>query len=131
MIGRRKFIRSVVVFFGVLATLPLRLARAKTLAIPLVKVKKLEKEGGAAILKVKGQQVLFIRESSDRIRALDPKCTHNGCTVGYNKKAQRIDCPCHRSAFNLEGGVVKGPAAKPLKAYDAKLDGDRILLSLD
>lgn len=131
MIDRRSFIRCVGVFLGVIITLPTRLARAKSLAIPLAKAKKLEKAGGSMILKVKGQQVLFIRETEETIRALDPICTHKGCTVAFNRDENRIDCPCHQSAFNLEGGVVKGPASKPLKAYDAKLDGQRIILSLE
>jgi cytochrome b6-f complex iron-sulfur subunit len=130
MIDRRSFIRCVGILFGIIAALPARLVRAKSLAIPLAKVKKLEKAGGSMILKVKGQKILFIRETEETIRALDPLCTHKGCALVYNKKAKRLDCPCHQSAFNLEGGVVKGPASKPLKAYDAKLDGDRILLSL-
>lgn len=131
MIDRRNFIRCVGVFLGVIITLPARLVRAKSLAIPLAKAKKLEKAGGSMILKVKGQQVLFIRDTKETIHALDPICTHKGCAVAYNKKAKRIDCPCHQSVFNLEGRVVTGPASKPLKAYDAKLDGDRIILALD
>ncbi|MFC1580315.1 ubiquinol-cytochrome c reductase iron-sulfur subunit [Thermodesulfobacteriota bacterium] len=130
MIDRRSFIRCVGMFVGILISLPARLVQAKSLAIPLSKAKKLEKPGGSMILKVKGQQVLFIRDTQETIRALDPICTHKGCTLAYNKKAKRIDCPCHQSAFDLKGGVVNGPASTPLKAYDAKLDGDRIILSL-
>lgn len=131
MIDRRSFIRFLGILLGIFMTLPARLVRAKSLAIPLAKVKKLEKAGGSMILKVKGQQILFIRETEETIRALDPLCTHKGCALAYNREAKRIDCPCHQSVFNLEGGVIKGPASKPLKAYDAKLDGDRIILSLD
>ena len=131
MINRRSFIRWVGALFGILMTLPARLARAKSLAIPIAKAKKLEKAGGSMILKVKGQQVLFIRDTKETIRALDPICTHNGCTVVFNKDAGRIECPCHQSAFNLEGGVVRGPASRSLKTYDAKLDGQRIVLSLN
>ena len=131
MIDRRSFIRCAGALFGIFMTLPARLARAKSLAIPLAKAKKLEKAGGSMILKVKGQQVLFIRDTKETIRALDPICTHKGCTVAYKKKEKRIECPCHQSAFNLEGGVVKGPASRSLKTYKAKLDGDRIVFSLD
>ena len=130
MIDRRSFIRFLGILLGILMTLPARLARAKSLAIPLAKAKKLEKAGGSMVLKVKGQQILFIRETEETIRALDPLCTHKGCALVYNRETKRIDCPCHQSVFNLEGGVVKGPASKHLKAYDAKLDGDRIVLSL-
>lgn len=131
MISRRNFIRCVGVFLGALVALPARMVQAKSLAIPLAKAKKLEEAGGSMILKLKGKKVLFIRDTGETIHAVDPICTHKGCTVGYNKKANRIDCPCHGSAFNIEGGVVNGPAKKPLKAYDAKLDGDRIILALE
>jgi len=131
IMNRRQFIRFLVAFLGILAALPLRLARAKSLAIPLEKVKKLKKIGESMIIKVKGQQVLLIRDTEETIRALDPICTHKGCTVAYIENDNRLECPCHQSAFTLEGAVVRGPATRPLKAYDAKLDGDRIILSLD
>ena len=78
MIDRRSFIRSVGVFLGILITMPVRLVRAKSLAIPLAKAKKLEKAGGSMILKVKGQQILFIRDTEETIRALDSSVEGGG-----------------------------------------------------
>lgn len=46
-------------------------------------------------------------------KAFVPRCTHAGCrlTVANGKS---IDCPCHGSAFALDGSVTKGPASQPL-----------------
>jgi Rieske Fe-S protein len=82
------------------------------------------------VLKIKDMSKLFVRDSETSIRALDPVCTHLGCIVAYNNQAKSIDCPCHGSKFDLDGKVVHGPAAKPLKTYEASISGDRILVEV-
>ena len=83
------------------------------------------------ILKIKGKDILFIRDTETTVRALDPTCTHKGCIVAFNKAANRIECPCHHSAFDMEGRVLAGPARRGLKNYDAELKDQKILFSLD
>jgi nitrite reductase/ring-hydroxylating ferredoxin subunit len=37
-------------------------------------------------------------------------------------------CPAHGSMFDLATGTVRrGPAMKPVAAYEAKVDGDRVV----
>ena len=102
----------------------------KKVAIGLAKVEKLTKVGGWAILKVKDRDVLFVRDTEKTIRALDPTCTHQRCTVAFEPKDGVLHCPCHKSAYTLDGKVTDGPAPKPLTVYAASLEGDRIILSL-
>jgi cytochrome b6-f complex iron-sulfur subunit len=103
---------------------------AGTRAISLDQVKKLQTIGGSVLLKVEGSPVLFVRESEEKIRGVDPTCTHRKCTVEYNKKRNIFLCPCHGSQYDLEGKVLKGPAPKPLKNLDASLQSGRIIFTL-
>lgn len=54
-------------------------------------------------------------------------CTHQGCTL--NEIADgTIHCPCHGSAFNLDGTVANGPAKRPLDAKSVSVQGDSIVV---
>jgi Rieske Fe-S protein len=46
--------------------------------------------------------------------ALLNRCTHLGCQPALDPQARLLICPCHGSRFDLQGRVVKGPAARPL-----------------
>jgi nitrite reductase/ring-hydroxylating ferredoxin subunit len=48
------------------------------------------------------------------IEALSASCTHLGCIVTFNRGAGRLDCPCHNTAFGLDGSVL-------FHAYDVPL----------
>jgi ubiquinol-cytochrome c reductase iron-sulfur subunit len=57
-------------------------------------------------------------------------CTHAGCPVGlYVASLHQLQCPCHRSAFDvLNGGrVLFGPAARPLPQLPLEVDADGFL----
>jgi Rieske Fe-S protein len=106
-------------------------AHAKKLAVKLEQVPALKQVGGAAILKLAGQDVMLIRVSSSSVRALNPICTHQKCYVKYNSGAKKIDCACHKSSFDLSGKVLGGPAPAPLPTFAAQLDGDRIIVTVN
>ena len=131
MLGRRDFMRYLGVLAAVLFGYPVRPARAKALALSLDKVDKLQSVGGSTMLKVQGKNVLFIRDTETTVRALDPTCTHKGCTVSFNKTSNRVECPCHGSVFDSLGKVLGGPASRDLKSYGATLEDRSILFSLD
>jgi menaquinol-cytochrome c reductase iron-sulfur subunit len=40
--------------------------------------------------------------------AFTAKCPHAGCSIGYTPGATVFQCPCHTSAFNLDGSRVRG-----------------------
>jgi len=40
--------------------------------------------------------------------AFSAKCPHAGCFIGYAPGEQRFQCPCHTSAFHLDGTRLHG-----------------------
>ena len=46
--------------------------------------------------------------------ALNDRCTHLGCRYKWNPEKSEFECPCHGSAFDVDGSVLRGPATKPL-----------------
>ncbi|MGZ4208536.1 MAG: universal stress protein [Actinomycetota bacterium] len=83
---------------------------ARTVTQALTEIAK----GEGGIISVDGQKVAAYRTPDGELIGLSPKCTHLGCTVGWNSAEKSWDCPCHGSRFHPTGEVLNGPAAKPL-----------------
>ena len=54
------------------------------------------------------------RLSDGGFLAMSLKCTHLGCSVGWNESESRFVCPCHSSSFELNGNVISPPAPSAL-----------------
>lgn len=74
--------------------------------------------------------VLVVRNpaATNQLVAVNPSCTHLGCTVDWKSQPRQFVCPCHGSKFGTNGRVVTGPAEKPLKTYQAKIEGNSVLV---
>ncbi|MBA2346182.1 MAG: Rieske (2Fe-2S) protein [Rubrobacter sp.] len=71
---------------------------------------------------------VVVRLESGKILMYSAKCTHKGCTVGYKPEEQHLVCPCHNSIYSpLSGGVVSGPADKPLAKLPVKVANGKVL----
>ena len=53
-------------------------------------------------------------------------CPHAGCNVSKVTDG-KIICPCHGSAFNVDGSVDKGPAKTALESRPITVRGDSIV----
>jgi Rieske Fe-S protein len=62
---------------------------------------------------------LLIR-SQGRFLALSLVCTHLGCTVDESREG--FACPCHGSLFDRQGGLLRGPASRPLRRLRLETD---------
>ena len=70
--------------------------------------------------------IYLLRNGEADFVALSPICTHQGCTV--NVEGDRLVCPCHGSTFSRDGGVLRGPAADPLRRYPTRTGPDGSLV---
>jgi len=91
---------------------------------------KLQSEGGV-LVKPEGasDKILVVRDHDGGLHALSATCTHLGCDVLYDKGLGHIRCPCHASEFGLDGGNLKGPATRPLRAYAVQTQDSRIVVT--
>lgn len=54
------------------------------------------------------------RLSDGGFLAMSLKCTHLGCSVGWNESKNKFVCPCHSSSFEINGDVTSPPAPRAL-----------------
>jgi menaquinol-cytochrome c reductase iron-sulfur subunit len=69
-----------------------------------------------------------VRTDDHSVVAFDPACTHLGCAYHWDAPANHFICPCHASAFSIDGKVLSGPAPRPLDRYLVKVEGGKILI---
>ncbi|MBL9106997.1 MAG: Rieske 2Fe-2S domain-containing protein [Myxococcales bacterium] len=60
----------------------------------------------------------WVIEREGKLTALSTTCPHLGCAVDYDAAAQKFKCPCHRSAFGLDGQVEEGPSPRPMDTLE-------------
>lgn len=60
----------------------------------------------------------LVRLADGGFLALYRKCTHLGCAVPWNPAEGRFVCPCHASAFEVNGQVINPPAPRPLDRFE-------------
>jgi Rieske Fe-S protein len=65
-----------------------------------------------------GRRLAAYRDEAGAPFVMSPRCTHMGCTVGWNAADRTWDCPCHGSRYRFDGKVVQGPAAADLTAVE-------------
>jgi cytochrome b6-f complex iron-sulfur subunit len=90
-------------------------------------VADLDKNG---YLQTKTVAVLRDPNNSERLIAVNPKCTHQGCDVKWAAGQKQYQCPCHSSNFGADGEVLNGPATKPLAAYSAKIVNTQVFVEI-
>lgn len=92
-------------------------------------VAELDKTG--QILKEKspfGSILVIGTSKSQNLIAVNPTCTHLGCTVEWEVEEKIFLCPCHASEFRVDGKVQNGPATKPLSTYVTKIEGNSVMV---
>ncbi|MDB9540755.1 ubiquinol-cytochrome c reductase iron-sulfur subunit [Anabaenopsis tanganyikae CS-531] len=92
-------------------------------------VTDLDKDGQLLVQKSPTFNVLVVGTSvSENLIAVDPTCTHSGCTVTWDGKGNKFACRCHGAEYNTNGQVRRGPAREPLKTYSAKIENNSVLV---
>ncbi len=100
--------------------------------IDVGQVPSLQSPGGSLVGQPRGlaDTLIVIRVDAKTVATLSAVCTHLACNVTWSAGAQRLDCPCHASQFDLSGAVLAGPAPTPLKKYPTSFDGSTITIAV-
>ncbi|MCF8307506.1 MAG: Rieske (2Fe-2S) protein [Bacteroidales bacterium] len=69
----------------------------------------------------------IIVTDSAGIKVFSSRCTHLGCRIA-KAEGSHLVCPCHGSRYNRSGEPISGPAPRPLKNLDYRIEGDKIII---
>ncbi|HUM38238.1 MAG TPA: ubiquinol-cytochrome c reductase iron-sulfur subunit [Nitrospira sp.] len=72
--------------------------------------------------------VWAVKQAQGDIKVFSPICTHLGCGYRWDETDKKFLCPCHGSAYDVNGQVVGGPAPRPLDVLPSKVEGGRLLV---
>ncbi len=69
-----------------------------------------------------------VKMSDSDYVAFAPQCTHLGCAYHWDEQKQNFLCPCHTSAFSIDGRVLSGPAPRALDRFEVKIEKGRVMI---
>jgi Rieske Fe-S protein len=72
-------------------------------------------------------EVYLVRDSADAsLRCFSATCPHLGCAVDFKPNQGEFRCPCHTSAFGIDGHVISGPSPRPLDTLEVEVRDDQV-----
>lgn len=80
------------------------------------------KSGEGKLVDFEGKKLAIYKNDSGKVTALNPTCTHAGCTVQFNAAERSWDCPCHGGRFDVSGKVLTGPPTIDLETVIISYD---------
>ncbi len=104
-------------------------AASGTLSLTIDAASPLAAVGSAALVNSSAANVLVSRTAQDTFTAVTAVCTHEACTINGISGSIYV-CPCHGSQFSATGGVVKGPAAQPLRQFTTRFSANVLTITL-
>jgi len=66
------------------------------------------------------------RISQDKFEAFAANCSHLGCPVRWEAKAELFMCPCHGGVYNKDGTVASGPPPRALTKLQVRINNKDI-----
>lgn len=132
--GRRRFLNRLWAFFAFLAAaeygwlgfsfMNARAGRGRTSssAESIVTAGPLAQFAPGTVTAIPNGRFYLARLVDGTFLALSRTCTHLGCSVLWNEEKGRFVCPCHGSAFELNGTVITPPAPRPLDTFPVRIE---------
>lgn len=80
-------------------------------------IDQIENDNGAIIEK-DDELIGVYKDTTGKIYAVRPICSHLGCLLSWNNTDKTWDCPCHGSRFDYMGKNLYEPAIKGLEVFN-------------
>lgn len=61
-----------------------------------------------------------------QVQALSTSCPHLGCAVDFDAQQNTFTCPCHKSAFGVDGAKISGPSKRGLDPLPVIVEDGRV-----
>ncbi len=70
---------------------------------------------------------VFLRRAKGdaKLEVLQTTCPHAGCMLDYSAAGADFKCPCHNSAFQLDGALAYGPSPRPMDSLTYEIRDNR------
>ncbi len=72
---------------------------------------------------------VWLLRRGEQVQALSATCPHAGCFIDFEPKAGHFACPCHGSAFDLDGHPTAGPSPRPMDGLAAEVREGKVLVA--
>ena len=87
---------------------------------------------GSRVVETSKGNIAIFRTAEDEIFALRDKCPHKGGPLSQGiVHGKRVACPLHDWKIHLDSGEAVAPDEGCAASYPVRLDGERIMLSLN
>ena len=99
--------------------------------VPVASVGEVE-PGTVRVVEVDGRSLCLGLTEDGEWGAIDNVCTHDGGVLGEGELDDTgVECPRHGARFDLfTGRVLALPAVRPVRAYETRVSGDVVEVSL-
>ena len=74
----------------------------------------------------RGGRFYLARLEDGGFMALSLRCTHLGCSIIWEDAKKKFICPCHSSAFGINGEVQNPPAPAALDYYPIIIENGKV-----
>jgi nitrite reductase/ring-hydroxylating ferredoxin subunit len=69
---------------------------------------------------------------AEQPECLSATCPHAGCFVAFDGTSETFKCPCHNSAFALDGAIIQpSPSPRAMDSLECKVDGGEVLVKFE
>ena len=101
--------------------------------VMLGQVPELSCEGSSAAIVNDSRQIYLTiaRTAADNYVAASSQCTHRNKPLVYDHESRLFRCASRKSAYKLDGSIVKGPVEMPLKTYRTHLQNGHLIIDID
>ena len=78
----------------------------------------------------RGGRFFLARLQDGGFIALSLRCNHLGCSINWEDKKKIFVCPCHSSAFKINGDVLSPPAPRALDYFKIIIENKEIKVDI-